>query len=335
MHVTLTVKHARRDDSLEELFEREQQRIIRRLSRVPLDLVSLHCELDHNTHQKEAYASLTLNLPSDRLNARGTGGNVLAALRDAVEDLLVELDKSRKKHQRERRTEKEELWNGNGALGQLMDQLEADHPKDLSKVIRQTLGELYPFVRKELSRHSKVLERPECDQIDVADVVEETILSALSRKLDKPVDVPFDRWLFTCAYDVIVKEEDALAEQAGQVSLEDDVTEPSPPEGPTTGEEIFLDRMSQGSFFADQLPDDHEREPDAELQGRDYQAAILQAIKQLPGESQEILSLVVLEGLGEREAAQRLKCSEQEVRTTVEGARDAVRAELNALGYDP
>ncbi len=53
MHVTLTVKHARRDANLEELFEKEQKRIVKRLARVPLDLVSLHCEVDHNTHLKE------------------------------------------------------------------------------------------------------------------------------------------------------------------------------------------------------------------------------------------------------------------------------------------
>jgi RNA polymerase sigma factor (sigma-70 family) len=278
---------------------------------------------------------LTLNLPSGRLNARGVGNNVLAALRDAVEDLLVELDRSRKRQKRERQQEKLDTWNGSGgALGRLMDHIEPDHPRDLSKVIRQTLGELYPFVRKQLSRHSQVLERPECDRIDVSDVVEETILNALSRQAEKPPEVPFDRWLFTCAYDVIVSEEDSLAAEAGQVSLDDDVSDPAPPEGPTTGEEIFLDHFSMARFFADELPDGHEREPEQELEGRDFQAAILEAIRQLPGDSKEVLSLLALEGLDERQAARRLRRSEQEVRSTVEGARLAVRAELSARGYE-
>ena len=333
MHVTLNVKNARRDASLDELLAREQERIAKRLSRVPLDLVSLQCEVDYNTRQKEGYASLTLNLPAGRLNARGQGANVLAALRDAVDDLLVGLDRQRKKHQRDRRAEREEFKQGNGTIGRLMDRIEAEQPADLSKIIRQTLGELYPFVRKELTRHSQVLERPECDQIDVADVVEETVLRALSRRDRKPSDVPFDRWLFTCDYEVIVKEEDLLSDRAGGVSLEDEVEEKTSPEGPIGGEEIFLDRMSKGSFFADQLPNEQEREPTDALDGRDYQQAILQAVRHLPGDFRRILSLVALDGLGERETARRMNCSELSVRTAVENARVAVRAELAARGY--
>lgn len=336
MHVTLTVKHARRDDALEDLFEREKERIVKRLARVPLELVSLHCEIDLNPHLKEGYASLTLNLPAGKLNARGVGRNVLAALRDAVDDLLVELDRSRKKQQRERRSQRGFGANGNGAesLDELLARIEAQEPADQSRVIRKTLAELYPFVRRELSRHSEVLDRPECNAIDVADVVEESVLRALSSRDRKPDDVPFDRWLFTCAYEVILNEEQSLAERSGSVSLEDDVTPRPPNEGPTTGEEIYLDQVPRTRFFADVLPDGHERTPDAQLDGRNLQELVLQTIRQLPDGSRQILSMVAFDGIGESEAARRLHCSEEEIRTTMADARCAVRAELSAHGFD-
>jgi len=336
MHVTLTVKNARRDENLEELFEREKDRIVRRLSRVPLDLVSLQCEIDLNPHLKEGYASLTLKLPTGKLNARGVGRTVLAALRDAVEDMLVELDRHRNRNRREQRSQKAYRLgvNGNGELDQLLEKIDAEQPADTAKIIRQTLGELYPFVRRQLTRHSEVLDRPECNSIDVADVVEEAVLRALSRQSERPADVPFDRWLFSCAYDVIVSEEDSLAERDGSVSLEDELAEKPLIEGPTSGEEIILDQIPATRFFADILPADGQRSPEDEMTGRDLRAALMHAIRHLPDASRRVLSLVALEGLEEREAARRLRCSEASVRDVMAGARIAVREELAARGFD-
>lgn len=97
MHVTLNVKHGRRDENLEELFERERQRIVARLKDEPLDRVSLHAELEFSTHRKEGFASLTLDLPSGALNAHARGRSHLQALRGAVEALLVELTRHRER----------------------------------------------------------------------------------------------------------------------------------------------------------------------------------------------------------------------------------------------
>lgn len=333
MHVTLNVKHVRWDRSLEELFAREQERIVRRLARVPLELVSLHCEVDGNPHVREAYASLTLTLPAGPLNARGVGGNVLSAVRDAVDDLLVELERARKKNRRDERRPRN--GRSDGALEDFLDRLEAEEPTDVSREIRRTLGELYPFVRRELTRHSEVLERPECRSIDVSDVVEEAVLRALSTREQKPSDVPFDRWLFTCAYDVIMREEDALAARGGDVSLDANV-DGEAGDGSAGTDEVDLEEESAADtrYFADLLPGANGRATDDEVGGRDLRLALLQAIRHLPGESRKVVSLVALEGLEPRQAAARLRCSEHSVQTAMESARDAVRAELSARGYD-
>ncbi len=334
MHVTLTVKRARRDAKLDELFQREQERIVRRLGRLPGDLVTLQCEIDLNQHLKEGYASLTLSLPTGQLNARGVGGNVLSALRDAVDDLLVELDRHKERYRRERRQRKSLRHEVTGDLSGLLERITAEEPADLAKVIHRTLGELYPFVRRELTRHCEVLDRPECGSIDVGDVVEETILTALSRRAEKPEDVPFDRWLFTCAYDVIVREEDALAERNGSVSLEEDLAEAVSREGPTSGEEIFLDGIQSTRFFADVVPSKHTRSPDVEADARDLHVALMKAIRHLPEPMRKVLSLVALHGQTEQEAARRLCCSEENVRSVMAEARTRVRAELVQRGFE-
>ncbi|MBI4878112.1 MAG: RNA polymerase sigma factor [Planctomycetes bacterium] len=334
MHVTLTMKRARRDAKFEELFEREQERIVRRLGRLPSDLVSLQCEIDLNQHLKEGYASLTLSLPTGKLNARGVGGNVLSALRDAVDDLLVELDRHKERYRRERRQRKSLRHEITGDLHGLLERIVAEEPADMAKVIHKTLGELYLFVRRELTRHREVLDRPECAGIDVGDVVEETVLTALSRRAEKPEDVPFDRWLFTCAYEVIVREEDQLAERNGSVSLEQDIEEVAPREGLTSGEEIFLDGIQKTRFFADVVPSQCTRSPDVEADAKDLHVAVMKAIRHLPEPMRKVLSLVALHGLAEQEAARRLSCSEENVRSVMADARTRVRAELAERGFE-
>lgn len=117
MHVTLNVKHGRRDENLEELFERERQRIVSRLGDEPLERVSLHAELEVSTHRKEGFASLTLDLPSGALNAHSRGRSHLAALRSAVEALLVELTRHRERA-REREREALSIRHPNDILPQ-------------------------------------------------------------------------------------------------------------------------------------------------------------------------------------------------------------------------
>lgn len=104
MHVTLNVKHAPKLQGAEALLERERVRIGRHLGGVPEELVSLHCELDQNPHQREAYASLTVSLPDKTLNARSTGKNLLAALRRSADAVVGELDRKKGRARRSQRT---------------------------------------------------------------------------------------------------------------------------------------------------------------------------------------------------------------------------------------
>jgi len=104
MHVTLNVKHAPKLRGAEALLERERVRIGRHLGGVPEELVSLHCELDQNPHQREAYASLTVSLPDKTLNARSTGRNLLAALRRSADAVVGELDRKKGRARRSERT---------------------------------------------------------------------------------------------------------------------------------------------------------------------------------------------------------------------------------------
>ena len=66
-----------------------------------------------------------------------------------------------------------------------------------------------------------------------------------------------------------MREEDALAERNGSVSLEEDISEAMPNEGPTSGEEIFAEQVRATRFFADVLPSDSNRTPEAEFDGRE------------------------------------------------------------------
>jgi len=334
MHVTLTVKHARRDENLEQLFEKERERIVRRLARVPLDLVSLHCAVDLNPHRKEGYASLTLDLPDGQLNARGVGKNVLMALRQATEALLTELDRHRQDRRRNKRSRREFRTSLEQAVDASLDH--AETKEETSEIIRDTLPELREFVGKELSRHRKVLPLIDTSHIEVEEVIEESILQALSRRSEKPSDVPLDRWLITCAYDVVVREEERQASANGYRSLDDEATQEEPFGDAEIDDPIQAWNPEGGEMvsFSDVLPSLTGRPPEDEANGRDLQRAVLQAIRHLPQDTRKVLSMVALQGMAEREAAMRLHLTEDAIRTAVARGRTAVRAELSSLGYD-
>ncbi len=331
MHSTLTVKHGHKDAELAALFERECARVEKRIANEPPDAVALSCVLDRNPHCQEAYASLTLRMSGCTLNAHGVGPVLQTALRDATDELLVELDRWRRHVRESERANSTRRMTGGFDADLRVERVVRDdgHDDALEPVLRTALPELHRFVKKELDRHRAVLDRPELVAIDAADVVEEALLTALSSRASKPAEVPFDRWLLSCAYDVIVREEGRMRPRA---SLEDEVKVAAPIEGETSAEEIVLNgRDLDVRWLADSIRTDV-RSADEEACGRDVRLAALRAIRGLPGPSRRVLSLIALEGLDEIDAARRLRCTEDQVRSAVETAREAVRARLLGQG---
>lgn len=326
MHVTLNVKHADRSTDLEQLFQREQERITRRLGRTSLELVSIHCEVDRNTHQREAYASLTLNLPSGILNARGEGVNMLSALRHATDALLVELERHRHHARREQRSVVNSMA-GSDAL----DAGAGERADDRSHTIRRTLGELHGFVRRELSRHREVLGRPDLADVEVADVVEEAVLRALVTAGKRAGEVPFDRWLLSCAYDVVVDTEEELARRPAGASLDDEIADDPAQDDLDVTQEILQRPHAQS--VADVLPS-ADGDPDAEMNDRLLHETLFAILSELPAEQRDALTRVTVDGASEQDLARELGCSEAAIHARIESARGWMRSELQRLGYE-
>jgi RNA polymerase sigma factor (sigma-70 family) len=337
LHVTLNVKHGPKDEHLERLLEREKQRIVTRLGGELLERAALHCEVDRNVHRKEGYASLTLDLPSGSLNAHGKGRSHLVALRHAADALIAEIKKRRELRRESRRdaslrhvdlADLAPATSGNGAVTDA-----SSFDPEVEQAIAATLPEVESFVERELARHSELFGAVDGPRIDVSDVVEEALLRAVATRGGKPADVPFDRYLISCAYDVLVAEEERLEGLRGAISLD---SEPDLDVRPLQdGVDVIenTDRFQDAEIFADLVPDARARGADVELLARDFRYAVMSAIRHLPPDERKVLSMVALEGLEPREAANRLRRAEDGVRALVEQARDAVRRELLAKGY--
>lgn len=335
LHVTLTVKHGKKDENLERLFERQKTRIVARLAGEVLASCSLHAEVDLSAHRREGYATLTLDMPSGAIAAHGKGRNHLAALRHATESLLEELAKHREKR-RERAREASTIRPVSEhcrAVDVSVDPNVVDATERDS--ITHVLPELVAFAKKEIARHEIELALTDEVPIDAEDVADEALLKALATRADCPVDVPFDRYVFGCAFDVIVAEAERRRTLAHGESLETEVT----PDVATNGfhhvdEPVDpLEDLPETIAFGEALADARSRDGGTELMARDLRYAVLLSIRHLPEDERRVLSLVALRGLKPHEAAKRLHRSEAEVSSLMERARDDVRKELFARGY--
>ena len=130
-----------------------------------------------------------------------------SALRHTTDALLSEI----MRHRGQKRRLRERL-----RFADVGDETETLDRERRSRVIRRTMAELHRFVRIELLRHRELLARPELERLEVADIVEEAILRALATVDERPSDVPFDRWLLSCAYDVLVEREEEVDDRVGR-----------------------------------------------------------------------------------------------------------------------
>lgn len=323
MHVTLNVKHAPRHASAEELLERERLRIDRHLGGVSRELVSLHCELDQNPHQREAYASLSLSLPDGTLNARSTGPNLLAALRKSADAVIGELDRKRGRARRAAR--------GGGSLGaeavSVLNGKSPDPIQERSLVIQRGVAELYRFIRMERDRHVHSLDSQQIGDIEIPDVVDDAVVRALQSEAECPEDVPFDRWLVSCAYDALVAREEEVLRSRPDVSLEEDVTADID-DGEMELAEALVRRPGQ-TFRSDVIAGD-DRSPEEIAARRQLGVALVRILDELDPTEREALATLARDG--SEHASVGSPPSNHAVLEAAEGARVKVFAALRRRG---
>lgn len=335
LHVTLTVKHGRKDENLERVFERARARIVARLTDEPLSSCALHAEVDLSAHRKEGYATLTLDLPSGAIAAHGKGRNHLIALRAAADALLNELARKREKR-REREREAGSIRTRADEVNGVTRDLERDLVDPVERErIASVLPELVEFARKEIARHEAELSLADEPRVDAEDVADDALLRALATRAQCPADVPFDRYVFGCAFDVIIEEAERRRTLAREGSLESDA--PVSRNGVATNhvDEIPdpLEEPPETVAFGEALADAKNRDGGTELIARDLRYAVMQSIRHLPADERRVLSMVALRGMPPREAARRLHRTEGEIASLMEQARADVRKELYARGY--
>lgn len=207
MHVTFTVKSGRKDPALEALFSRVRMRIERRLEGTPSDSVTLHAEGSLNPHLKECYFTLALALPSTRMASHGVGATLAAALRDATRELVRELDRHRSQLARSSSTRAAFRAAVERDGFSAFDALDKPVVEDPRAEIEQALPQLMRFLRAELKRHG-LWERRPAYRLDVRELADEAVLSALQQRASKPESLTFSRFLIGCAYDVVLGVED-------------------------------------------------------------------------------------------------------------------------------
>jgi ribosome-associated translation inhibitor RaiA len=95
MKLSISYKHVQPHQAVEKVVEQCTGKLNRLLKSYEPDLVQLHGVFSKNPRLEEYSLALNLSFPTGILHATGTGGNTLAACKQAFSDLRAQV----KKHQ--------------------------------------------------------------------------------------------------------------------------------------------------------------------------------------------------------------------------------------------
>jgi RNA polymerase sigma-70 factor, ECF subfamily len=182
----------------------------------------------------------------------------------------------------------------------------------------QHLPALYRFVAREIRYHEE-LGNLEPGEVDVEDVLDEVFLTALRQLHRKPRRASFKGWLRHLALQTLRRAVRASRERRRYeaIRLED----------PLPNEERVQESypLDPSETWKDVFPHPFTPSPEEAVLLEETWQSLEAALNQLPADQREVFILRAVEGLGDEEIAAMLGRPIQEVKSSYQAAREALR----------
>ena len=213
MNVHISYKAGKTPD-VEREFQRQLQKLQPRLQVYRPDLVHFHAIVDPQNGQG-ATTSLNLRLPSGQMAAQESGENMVAVIKAAFADLLVQITRHKellRGHWNKNRRGSQSNRNVEPAISvALPDRIKPDQindridktndevnaapeaPEEISSWINANLSRLQRFIERELQFRIASGQMRE-SLITKEEVIDEVTVSALSHDAPKPEALSLDNW---------------------------------------------------------------------------------------------------------------------------------------------
>lgn len=340
MNVHISYKAGKTPDAERE-FQLQIGKLERRLQVFKPELVHLHAIVEHENGHSWGM-SVNLRLPSGQMAVQKSGANVLAVIKSGFGDLISQLNKhkdllrgqwswkSRRGPGRRQVVEPAAPLEQTPASVQPAGAAAEVQPHaavgngDVSKWVNANLKRLERFVDREL-RYRVAADQIRESQITREEVIDELIVSALSRDEEKPDELSLESWFYRLALSAIRGLGHANAD-TGNVSL----NAPAGIQNVTGSDENLLQYHQPDDSLQEEnvIRDQNVRTPEEIVASEEMVAQLDFVLHEVNAEDREAFVLFALEGFTVGEIAKITDKSPDRLRKSIQHARQRIQQKL-------
>jgi DNA-directed RNA polymerase specialized sigma24 family protein/ribosome-associated translation inhibitor RaiA len=337
MNVHISFKAAKHH-TVEHEIQSQVEKLRGRLQVFRPDLVHLKGVVEQGAGVEGIAVTLNLRLPTGQMAARGSNAKAIAAVKTAFEELRQQLNRHKELLRDYRRVRGGKGVNGHAvpfeetlAAAHLPEAISA---RDITLYVNTSLPRLRQFVERELAfREADGIITG--DSIAPEEVLDETVLAALSDGHERPKKLAIEPWLYGLALRAIeILASSASSDGAAEnfVPLEKSARTPS-----------VLTNESQMQFHQpdellqeeDVVADCHAVSPEEFCSSQEWLALTESALRDLPRSEREAFLLLAVEGFTVDEAAAITGRNHDDIRhATAEAQRRLRKMVPNAMLHD-
>ena len=317
---------------IEKEINQQVEKIRRRLQVFRPELVHLKGIVEQNSVREGFLVSLNLRLPSGQMAAQERSPNATTAIKGAFEDLVEQLTKH-KDHLRN--THRWPRWRRVGRTRPqpqvpFEETVAAVQPptvssEDISSYVNANLGRLQRFVEREL-RYRESVDQLAPETLTPAEIINEAVANALGDGLDKPERLALEPWLYRLSMRAIDDLSSRTGEDPGSVPLQRNQRAPNV--RASDEPQLQYHQPDEQLIAQDTIPDRGTATPE-DIAASDEMITLVEvALLSAPRENREAFILNAIEGFTVEEIAAITDRKPEQVRVSVNSARDHLRKAL-------
>ncbi|HYL97183.1 MAG TPA: HPF/RaiA family ribosome-associated protein [Terriglobales bacterium] len=317
---------------LEKEINQQVEKIRRRLQVFRPELIHLKGIVEQNSVREGFLVSLNLRLPSGQMAAQERSPNATTAIKGAFEGLVEQLTKH-KDHLRN--THRWPRWRRVGRTRPepqvpFEETVAAVQPptvssEDISSYVNANLGRLQRFVEREL-RYRESVEQLAPETLTPVEVINEAVANALGDGLDKPERLALEPWLYRLSMRAIDDLSSRTGEEPGSVPLQRNQRAPNV--RASDEPQLQYHQPDEQLIAQDIIPDRSTATPEDIAVSDEMISLVEVALLSASRQDREAFILNAIEGFTVEEIAAITERKPEQVRVSVNSARDHLRKAL-------
>lgn len=330
MRYKINYKNLNASQNIEEQILKRQKKIEKLLPSFPEDAVNLHVSVEKHPRKEEFNTTMTLYLPQYAFHAERMERDYVTSINGAFHELERQMKKFKSKLSREKffkNRRNSAIKSEETNIDALNEKLKRD---EFLSMVNPYISGLNNFIRRELY-YRRVSDKINPDPSYESEILNETILISMDTIRERSQELSLEAWLFKNAVYAIEKKLETVDQDSNEIdSIERRASaEKSGIEDPSVGE-IHLDfwQPDESLKLEDITRDINLPLPDELIEEREIQNYIHEALAEMPVDLRQIFTFYSLDGFALDEIAMLSGKSLQDVKLSIESAREFLRKKI-------